>query len=194
MPFFPLDNFRSPAALARFLLTALIGLAVDLYTKYLAVAHLADGTVIPFIPGWLHFEYVENRGAVFGIGQGQVPLFIAVSVLAIGFLVFLFANSGRQRVYQVAVGMLLAGVIGNMYDRVAYGYVRDMLHALPALGIFPWVFNIADSLLCIGVPLMVLLSLLQPDEKPVASNAQAPASQPDRRAAPDPKVDPAEPR
>src|ERR1041385_4738488 len=124
-------NFRSPAALARFFGTAIIALGADLWTKLAAEMDLkGTGRSIHFIPGWVHFEYVENHGAVFGIGQGQRWLFIVVSILAIGFVTWLFSSSKGQRFYQVLLGMLLAGVLGNLYDRFQFGYVRDMIHAL----------------------------------------------------------------
>ena len=154
------DNFRSPAALARFVLVTVVGLALDLWTKVLAETHLREADPVQFIPGWLHFTYTENRGAVFGIGQGQRPLFIVVSIIAIGFLTYLFATSGRQRFYQFILGMLLAGVLGNLYDRYQFGYVRDMIHAVPRWpNAFPWVFNVADSFLCVGVFFMIVYSL-----------------------------------
>jgi signal peptidase II len=120
----------------------------------------------PCIPGFLQFQALVNQGAVFGIGQGQRFLFLVVSTLAICFILYLFATSGRHRFYQFVLGMLLAGVIGNMYDRLYLGFVRDMIHALPGrkwLGtereIFPWIFNVADSLLCVGVGLIFLYTL-----------------------------------
>ena len=80
------------------------------------------------------------------------------------------------------LGLLLAGVLGNMYDRMHFGYVRDMIHALPnsqwpdwvvrllpaawrppvgrGLDVFPWIFNVADSLLCIGVSAMLLYTFV----------------------------------
>jgi signal peptidase II len=169
----PMDNFRSPAAIGRFALTTGIGVALDLLTKVWAVRELVsswrtvpDGRievetgVYPFIPGWLHFQVTFNRGAVFGLGQGQRWLFLSVSVVALGFLTWLFAASDkRQRFYQVMLGMLLAGVLGNMYDRIVFGYVRDMIHALPRWpSLFPYIFNVADSLLCTGVFLMIVYS------------------------------------
>ena len=169
--------FRSPAALACFFLTTAIGLTTDLWTKVYAFRTLAGGVVrdedgvtrvvdtdvYPFIPGWLHFQVTTNHGAVFGIGQGQRWLFVVVSVAAIGFLTYLFATSGRQRFYQFVLGLLLAGVLGNMYDRLFLGYVRDMIHALPRWpNAFPWIFNVADSLLCVGVGLMIAYSLFAP--------------------------------
>jgi signal peptidase II len=191
------ENFRSSAALLLFFGTTIIGLSLDLWTKSLAVKYLDSdsGTgVYEFIPGWLHFTYTQNHGAVFGLGQGQRPLFIAVSICAIAFLTYLFALSGTRRLYQFMLGMLLAGVLGNMYDRIVFGYVRDMIHALPGIywpasiarmlpgnwgseSVFPWVFNVADSLLCTGVFLMIVYGLFQkPDEKPLP-DAQAQTEQ-----------------
>jgi len=178
------DNFRSPLALLLFIGTSVIGLTLDLWTKVLAEVHLRGADPIRFIPGWLHFTYTENRGAVFGIGQGQRPLFLVVSVLAICFLTYLFASSPRQhRSYQFILGMLLAGVIGNMFDRYHYGYVRDMIHALPRWpNFFPWIFNVADSLLCVGVFFMIVHSLFfgpkDPDQSDPDQKESAPKDEP----------------
>jgi signal peptidase II len=152
----------SPAALLRFALTAAIGTGLDLWTKSVAFSSLSlHGDPYQLIPGWLDFEIVINHGAVFGFGQGARVLFIAVSVGAIIFLTYLFATSGKRWVYQILLGMLLAGVLGNLYDRVVFGYVRDMIHALPMWkNFFPYVFNVADSFLCTGVTLMVIYSLV----------------------------------
>jgi signal peptidase II len=176
------DNLRSPVGLLLFLGTAAAGLAADLWSKSAAVAYLKDGAIVRFIPNLLHFTYTENHGAVFGLGQGQQTLFVAVSFGAIGFLVFLFLTSARARAYQIILGMLLAGVLGNMYDRLNFHYVRDMIHALPGwqwpqwivrllpiawqpppgrgLDVFPWIFNVADSLLCVGVGAMLLYTFV----------------------------------
>lgn len=164
----PLENFRSPLALFRFYGICLMGLALDLATKYIAQAHLEGELAYQFIPGWLHFEWVENPGAVFGIGAGKRWLFVSVSVLALGFLTWLFASSPRRQWgYQIVLGMLLAGVLGNLYDRIIYAHVRDMIHALPGWRwpssereVFPYVFNVADILLCTGVGLMLAHAVL----------------------------------
>ena len=182
----PRDNFRSFPALAAFFLTVILGLTADLWTKNYAFEHLAeyrgtrvvDSRVYHFIPDWLEFTVTTNQGAVFGLGAGQRLLFVTVSLAAILFLVYLFANSGPQRLYQIILGMLLAGVLGNLYDRIVFGYVRDMIHALPGMhwpgtwtlcgteypgsgrSVFPWIFNVADVLLCTGVALMIAYSLL----------------------------------
>ncbi len=164
-PVFP-SPLRCPAALLRMGLTALAGVAADLWTKSLAVSHLADGDDYQLWDGWLSFTYTRNHGAVFGLGQGYRGVFLIVSLLAVGVLVWLFAHSGRRRLYQIVLGLLMAGVIGNMYDRAVYGYVRDMIHALPRWPhLFPWIFNVADSMLCVGMGYMLIHSFfdsLQP--------------------------------
>jgi signal peptidase II len=151
-----------PAALLRFILTAAVGTGLDLWTKSVAFSSLSlHGAPYEFLPGWLDFEAVVNHGAVFGLGQGARVLFIVVSIGAVLFLTVLFATSGKRWVYQILLGMLMAGVFGNLFDRIKFGYVRDMIHALPMWkNFFPYVFNVADSFLCTGVTLMILYSLV----------------------------------
>jgi signal peptidase II len=178
---------RSPAALCRFFLTAAAGLTLDLWTKWLAfqsvhVITLPDGQVRAYagdpyqvIPGWLQFEVTANQGAVFGLGQGLRVIFIIASLGAAAFLTYLFTQSGKKWGTQIVLGMLLAGVLGNLYDRARLGYVRDMIRALPRWPhFFPWIFNVADSLLCVGVGLMILHSLIYPT--PSNSGAKIKAS------------------
>ncbi len=170
----------SPAALCRFVLTTAVGLLADLWTKNLAVDKLKDALPVEFIHGWIQFEYTENPGAVFGIAPGKTMFFIIVSIGAIGFLTYLFATSAARPIYQIILGLLLAGVLGNMYDRINYSYVRDMIHALPGWywpagirhrltflpeQVFPYIFNVADSLLCTGVGLMVIYSFVSPSQE-----------------------------
>jgi signal peptidase II len=154
-------------------------MGIDIAVKYVAQARLEGQAGYPFWPGWLHFEWVLNPGAVFGIGAGNRWLFVGVSVLAIGFLTYLFAAAGRRQWgYQIILGMLLAGVLGNLYDRVMYAHVRDMFRMLPGWSwpgewsvmgypdnlrgreVFPYVFNVADVLLCVGVTLMLAHALV----------------------------------
>jgi signal peptidase II len=170
---------KSIPAVLRLVITVILGLGLDQATKVIAFRKLVNWpTGYPFISGWLDFMAVENHGAVFGIGQGQRLLFLVVSVAAVGFIVYLFRTSNNnQWLYQVVLGMLLAGVLGNLYDRAVFGYVRDMIYAFPHRRIFghepfPWVFNVADSLLCVGVGFMVIYSFFHQPSQP-AQHADA---------------------
>lgn len=188
----PRENFRSFPALVAFFLTVIIGVSIDLWSKNAAFEHLAiyrgpmvvDSQVYRFMPGWLEFTVTTNQGAVFGLGAGRRYVFISVSIAAVLLLVYFFAHSGKQRFYQIVLGMLLAGVLGNLYDRIVFAYVRDMIHALPgwhwpgtwtlplldypgpSRAVFPWIFNCADVLLCTGVALMIIYSLFHSGREP----------------------------
>lgn len=174
---------RSLTAWICLLLPLVLGLGADLLVKHATFATLVTGTYVDDerrvqvqsreaqpLPGLVHLQAHLNYGAVFGIAQDQRLTFVVVSALALGLLAYLFWYSRDQRLYQFLLGVLFAGVLGNLYDRVTLGYVRDMIHVLPNLNVFPWIFNIADSLLCTGVGGMFLYTLLRKDD-PAADDA-----------------------
>jgi signal peptidase II len=184
--------WRSPVAWIVLLVTFASGFAFDLWTKYWSFEHVA-GEPVTLVPGqlvddpdyrlpWhpgvqvlqpdlLDFHLVLNQGAVFGIGQQRRAAFIGLTVLAIaaGLAVFARWTDRKAHLSHVAIGLILAGGIGNLYDRVVYGAVRDFLHLFPrrdlpfglhwpggSSEIFPWVFNVADVLLLVGMGLLMI--------------------------------------
>ena len=101
-----------------------------------------------------------NRGAVFGFAQGHVSVFLAFSVVALGVILWVFATSGAKNyVVHVALGLITAGAIGNLYDRAVFHGVRDMLRFYVSW--YPYIFNVADVLLCVGVPLLMLCWIVE---------------------------------
>ncbi|MGC4005092.1 MAG: signal peptidase II [Pirellulales bacterium] len=181
-----MQTSRFPKTIASWLcliLPFVIGLGSDLLLKSWSFNSLVKSTYIDpegrmqvnsveheLIPNILTLHSHVNYGAVFGIGQGNRILFVIVSVMAIALLFFLFIKSAKQYTYQILLGMLLAGVLGNFYDRIVYGYVRDMIYAFPNRDIFPWIFNIADSLLCTGVGGMFIYSIFH--REPIAEKTE----------------------
>jgi len=153
-----------------FWVIALVGCGVDLLTKSLVFRQLGMPNDNP--PFWIWEPYIGlqtslNRGALFGIGQGQVWLFASLSVVAIvGVCYWLyFAGAATDRILTVALAMVMGGILGNLYDRLglwsspsaAEGRqyaVRDWI--LFRWGEWTWPnFNIADSLLVCGVSVLV---------------------------------------
>jgi signal peptidase II len=122
-------------------------LSLDRFTKYLAVKHLFLRESFPVIKDIFHFTLVYNRGAAFGILRNQVPFFIVVTVGAIVLIVLHFKKSSLWE--RVALAMILAGSIGNLFDRIAFGYVIDFLD----FRVWP-VFNVADSSITVGAALL----------------------------------------
>lgn len=172
-----------------------VGLAVDLVTKDLAFAHIAGRPVevrraqvlvipsdkinslvpqhepVTAIPHVLDLTLVLNPGAVFGIGAGKRWVFVIFTALAVAFAGWMFARWTRPRDWpsHAALGLVLAGGIGNLYDRLVFACVRDFLHPLPGVHlpfgiawpggdtqVWPWVSNIADALLLIGIGVLLV--------------------------------------
>lgn len=93
-------------------------LVLDLWSKAWAFRALGPDAPEPFIPGIVDFHRSLNDGAVFGSFTGQVGLFIVASLVALGFVLYLFVRTPpRSWVTQIALGLVLAGALGNLYDR-----------------------------------------------------------------------------
>lgn len=174
--------------------TLTVGLVTDLASKWAAFRYLADtpavidradviatdrlSALLPAhepvtaVPVLLDLTLVLNPGAVFGIGSGQRWLFVTFTAFAVLFAMWVFLKwtTARDRLAHFAIGLLLAGGLGNLYDRLAFACVRDFLHPMPGmklpLGIkwpngsdevWPYVSNIADLWLIIGIGLLLVL-------------------------------------
>ncbi|MBN1343087.1 MAG: signal peptidase II [Phycisphaerae bacterium] len=109
-------SLRHGPSHARMWIIAVVGLTLDLWSKHWAFSQLQDVKVV--IPELLHFRRSLNPGALFGLGHGLTTVFIAASILALLFVLYLFAHTPRERKsMHVALGLILAGALGNLYDR-----------------------------------------------------------------------------
>ena len=133
--------------------------ALDQWTKYLAVLFLKDQDPFVIIDGVFELHYLENRGAAFGILQGQKVFFLICTVLVLAVLAFYYNRMPLEKKYQPlrAVGVLLgAGAVGNLIDRMVQSYVVDFLYF--KLIDFP-IFNVADCYVTAGAILLAILIL-----------------------------------
>lgn len=144
------------------------GILLDQITKYLAVLFLRPIDTQPIIKDAIHLTYVENRGAAFGMLADRREIFIVVSTLTIiAILLYLYLGHVERMGQAVALSMIISGGIGNMIDRLALGYVVDFIDCrfvkYPTLAGGEWiwrtfpVFNGADSFVCVGAGLLVVL-------------------------------------
>lgn len=144
----------------------ILGLAADFFSKQWVLDNLTTGKVVEIIPGYLDFSYLENRGAAFGIFQGQVQLLSVVAVgISLVILAYLIRNRDLHPLAKISLSLIVAGALGNVYDRVSYGFVVDFIHFhLNNRWHFP-TFNVADMCVVIGAGLMILYVLfLDKDE------------------------------
>jgi signal peptidase II len=166
-----------------FLLFVAGGLMLDLATKALAFERLAWGDSYRFIPDVLHFTLARNTGVAFSFLAGQTELILAITATAITVLLLLYRSALKERsTFKIAVtGMLLAGALGNFYDRARFGFVRDFIDFVPELPLVGhWaVFNIADVCITGGVILFLFYEFFlrpAPVEEPSAGASNKPES------------------
>lgn len=184
---------------------ALVGLAIDLGTKAWAFASLGKSpvvirredvlraadltTLIPrpppvvvVIPQVLELTLVLNPGAVFGIGAGRRWFFVVFTVIAVAFVLWAFATQTRARDWltHTCAGLLVAGGLGNLYDRLVFACVRDFLHPLPHATIpftsrplWPYVSNVADAFLIVGIAGLLLFSWVRSPTESTRSRGDA---------------------
>ncbi|MHC4264793.1 MAG: signal peptidase II [Planctomycetota bacterium] len=145
----------------------IIGLIADLLTKSLIFKWLHIGESYSFINGFFQLTAVQNAGAAFGMAHGQRVLLITVSAVASVVILGIFFLGGiKQRLAQIALGLFTAGVLGNLYDRIFNdGLVRDFIDITYWPGKHWPAFNLADSMLCIAVGLLIITSLHTTDKQ-----------------------------
>lgn len=140
-------------------LIALIVFLIDQGTKYLIATRLELQEQIPVIGNFFLITSHRNRGAAFGILEGQRWFFFVVTVVVvIGIVWYLNKVRKTQKLLPTALGLVLGGAIGNFLDRMLTGEVVDFLQLNFGSYTFP-IFNVADSSIVIGVALIILDSL-----------------------------------
>lgn len=128
-------------------------------------------TPVVVLPEVLHLHLVLNAGAVFGAGQGKRWFFVTFTLVALGFAVWMFARwtDRRDHLSHACIGLIIAGGLGNLYDRLAYACVRDFLHPIPNAmlpfgltwpsgerAVWPYVSNVADAFLIVGIGVLMI--------------------------------------
>lgn len=141
------------------LIGAILLVTLDQWTKYMVLLHVKPIDSIPLIPGVLSFTYHENRGAVWGIMQGQIPVLIVTTVIILAVVLWIYSRIPDTKKYRwldfIAV-LVIAGAIGNFIDRLFRHYVVDFIYF--ELIDFP-IFNVADMYVVIAAFLLIFVSI-----------------------------------
>lgn len=149
-------------------LVAVIIVALDQWTKWLVVNNMELGERIPLLDPTFALLSHRNRGAAWGMLEGQIWLFSIVTVIVIAGILYYFHKEAKGKpLFQLSLMIILGGAIGNFIDRLYLGEVVDFIDVLiPIINYdFP-IFNIADAALTIGVVMvMIVLFLEEKSEK-----------------------------
>lgn len=134
-------------------------LALDLITKYVICGMFAENEGITAIPYLFNFIVVHNEGAAWGILSGNQIGLIILSVLLFAFLVWYFVKEKKKSwLLVVSMAFIYGGCIGNLFDRIVFGYVRDFIQ-FAFWQSFP-IFNFADVFLTVGVILFAIYLII----------------------------------
>jgi signal peptidase II len=172
---------RSRAKLAAGLLVAALVLAADQGSKYwiLNILDLPDRGLVEVLPPALDFAMVWNHGVTFGLfqaGQGAGQLILAGIALAVVGGLLWWLRDAKTWLAAIAIGAIAGGALGNVADRARFGRVVDFIHVhWAAWDPFPYVFNLGDSAIVVGVGALLLEGLLTGRER--AARLQPPPPQ-----------------
>ena len=143
---------------------AIIGIIIDQITKIAIDRSMQLFDSIPIVENFFHITYVRNRGAAFSFlsdASWRLPFFITVSIIAALVILIAFRKlRDDQKLAHISLAMIFSGAVGNLIDRVRLGEVIDFIdvhwyrHHWPA-------FNVADSLICVGVFLLAIDMVLE---------------------------------
>jgi len=134
-----------------------LGLLFDRLTKLWALNSLKDTNGVTLIKDLFKLEYLENRGAAFGIMQNKVIFLALVTFLIITVMTYyIIKYKPKSKFLRISIAMIISGALGNLYDRLFYKYVVDfILVHYKDIYYFP-TFNIADSLVVVGTLILAI--------------------------------------
>lgn len=144
----------------------ILGIALDQYTKYLAVEYLQSNPIV-LIKDVFELRYLENRGAAFGMLQDKQIFFLVIGFITLFLMAYIYIRLPRERHYvplRICLICLTIGAIGNMIDRIRFKYVVDFLYF--KLINFP-IFNVADIFASVSTVVLAVLLLFYYKEEDI---------------------------
>ena len=130
----------------------LLIITFDYIIKLRVKSNMNIGESIKVIGDFFKITYIQNKGAAFGMLQDKQIVFLVVGFITIAFLINLFLKT-NDNITKTSISMVIGGAIGNIIDRLLYGYVVDMFDFS---GVWSYIFNFADVCVVLGVGILAL--------------------------------------
>ena len=138
----------------------LLFFAIDLISKQIIVRVIDLHETVRIIPKFFYLTYVQNEGAAFSIFQNQQVLILLVTVFALFFINNYLKNNNVNKLEMFSYSMVTGGILGNLFDRLCFGYVIDFFDFRFWSYQYP-IFNIADIFIVVGVILLMIYSFIE---------------------------------
>lgn len=146
------------------ILISLLSLGIDIISKQLVLNFMLEHQSITIIKNFFYITFAKNTGVAFSFLEGKVPLIIIMTSIIIILILKYIKSTNPNKYESISYGLILGGAIGNLIDRIIYGYVIDFLD----FNIFGYpypIFNLADTAIVIGVIALIILSLIEEKRK-----------------------------
>lgn len=138
----------------------IIGIFLDRITKIWVLKTLKGGNDIVVIKNLFSFQYLENRGAAFGIFQGKTLLLAMITLIVVGGIIYyLIKYRPQSKIMKIGLGFIIAGALGNLYDRIVYKYVVDFILVHYKDVYYYPTFNVADIFVVMGTLMLAIFIL-----------------------------------
>ena len=145
------------------ILLSVMLIIIDQGIKYIVVSNLNVLDSVNIIPNFLNITYVTNSGGAFSILSGSRYFFIILGIIAIIYLIkYIMSDSNITKVDLIAYSLVISGIIGNLIDRIIYGYVVDYIHFYISSYSFA-IFNFADMCIVIGAIIIIYILFIKGD-------------------------------
>lgn len=152
------------------ILITLITLIIDQASKHLVHFNMIEYESIPIIKDFFSITFMKNRGVAFSILEGNVPLIILITSIIIILIIKYIKNTNPKSIEKIFYSLIIGGSIGNLIDRIVYGYVIDFFD-FNLFGYNYPVFNIADISIVIGIFSLIILSFIESRDQ-IDTNSQ----------------------
>jgi len=143
-------------------------LVIDQLSKQLLLGYLLKvGNVVPVIDDFFRLVIVWNRGVSFGLLGGRPDIIrwaLTVFAFVVAAVLAVWVRKADKALFASAIGLIIGGAIGNAIDRIRYGSVADFLDFSELM--FPWVFNVADAGINVGIGLLILDTFVRRERAP----------------------------
>ncbi len=144
------------------ILVSIVVILLDRWSKLFFLHYLSTRESLPIIPGFLHFTLIKNPGVTFGLFPGKIAISLIITIGALIFGIWWYVFKAEDRFTKFVLSLIIGGGAGNLIDRLQYGYVIDFIDVR---GIWPFIFNIADSCIVIGFFLLVIKIFIEEKRK-----------------------------
>lgn len=139
---------------------SIITFLLDFITKQIVVHFLTEGQSITMIKNFFHFTYAQNTGVAFSMLERNLIFIIVMTLIIITIMLHYIKEATHNQKETICYGMIIGGALGNLIDRICYGYVIDFLDFRIFGYHFP-IFNLADCMIVIGVALLIIISIIE---------------------------------